>query len=250
MNQVVCIVYRPGAFGSFVAWCVERFSAVRKVHGSVVTDDPLLPDGSSHAYASFCKIKSTDDFMQGFDAARWDTMPWHSAVFAGWPGGDINQSVAEISAHMTAFDKLIVIQCEDADDHYLCYLRNESTMDRSRWYGMLGISDDSDIYAALERDINAPMMDRDIPINDPRVCVFGIRELLESTAQDMFESLSKVLAWPMCDHDLFRSVYTDMQRRQQPYIDKVRDIKLGNAITATEMAISRHFREKEKTIWT
>ena len=76
MNQVTIVAYPPGAYGSFISWMIERFSK----HRTGITDNPLLPDGSSHAYASFCKVKGIDDFMYGLNQARWDIKPWHTNI--------------------------------------------------------------------------------------------------------------------------------------------------------------------------
>ena len=85
MNQVIAVIYQPGAYGSFVSWLTERTSKVRRRFEPAIMDDPLLPDGSSHAYASFCKIKGSEDFMAGLNEVRWDIRPWHTAIYAGWP---------------------------------------------------------------------------------------------------------------------------------------------------------------------
>ena len=245
MNQTICIAYQPGAFGSFLAWATERFSAVRKRYDPMVMDDPLLPDGSSHAYASFCKIKTADDFMQGLNAARWDIKPWHTNVFAGWPGGNINDSVAEIQAWMLAFDKLIVVECDDADDHYICYLRNESTMDRDRWYGMLDVSSDDQLIHALRKDINQPRLGSDVAKQDRRVLLLSVKKILEWTPDQLGHALHTTLGWPTCDHQLFRSVTADMQSRQLQYISRLTRIKNGTADTPAEKVILQSFLERK-----
>ena len=244
MNQVICIAYQPGAFGSFLAWATERFSKVRKQYLPAVMDDPLLPDGSSHAYASFCKIKTMNDFMQGFHAARWDIKIWHTNVFAGWPGGNINDAVPQIQSRMMAFDKLIVVECDDADDHYLCYLRNESTMDRDRWYGMLDVSTDAQLIDALRKDINQPKLAQSLK-NDPRILALTVKKILNWSPDQLGHALQTTLGWPTCDHDVFRSVTADMQSRQIRYIDRLHRLKTGTANTAAEQAILTVYNERK-----
>ena len=244
MNQVICIAYQPGAFGSFLAWATERFSKVRKQYLPAVMDDPLLPDGSSHAYASFCKIKTMNDFMQGFHAARWDIKIWHTNVFAGWPGGNINDAVPQIQSRMMAFDKLIVVECDDADDHYLCYLRNESTMDRDRWYGMLNVSTDAQLIDALRKDINQPKLAQSLK-NDPRILALTVKKILNWSPDQLGHALQTTLGWPTCDHDVFRSVTADMQSRQIRYIDRLHRLKTGTANTAAEQAILTVYNERK-----
>ena len=244
MNQVICIAYQPGAFGSFLAWTVERFSLVRKRYLPAVMDDPLLPDGSSHAYASFCKIKTVSDFMQGFHAARWDINAWHTKVFAGWPGGDINDAVPQIQSWMMAFDKLILVECEDADDHYICYLRNESTIDRDRWYGMLNISSDDQLIDALRKDIDQPTLSQSLK-NDPRILSLSVKKILNWSPDQLGHAMQTVLGWPTCDHQLFRSVTSDMQSRQVQYLTRLSNIKNGIASTAAERAILQSYLERK-----
>ena len=244
MNQTICIAYQPGAFGSFLAWATERFSKVRKQYLPAVMDDPLLPDGSSHAYASFCKIKTMNDFMQGFHAARWDIKIWHTNVFAGWPGGNINDAVPQIQSRMMAFDKLIVVECDDADDHYLCYLRNESTMDRDRWYGMLDVSTDAQLIDALRKDINQPKLAQSLK-NDPRILALTVKKILNWSPDQLGHALQTTLGWPTCDHDVFRSVTADMQSRQIRYIDRLHRLKTGTANTAAEQAILTVYNERK-----
>ena len=245
MNQVICIAYQPGAFGSFLAWATERFSVVRKRYEPAVMDDPLLPDGSSHAYASFCKIKTPDDFTQGLNTARWDIKPWHTNVFAGWPGGDINDAVTDIQTWMMAFDKLIMVECEDADDHYLCYLRNESTMDRDRWYGMLDVSTDAQLIDALRKDINQPKLAQSLK-NDPRILALTVKKILNWSPDQLGHALQTTLGWPTCDHQLFRSVTADMQSRQVQYLTRLSRIKNGSASTPAELAIQQSYLERKQ----
>jgi hypothetical protein len=243
MNQVICIAYRPGAFGSFIAWATERFSLVRRRYQPPVMDDPLLPDGSSHAYASFCKIKSEDDFMQGLNTARWDINPWHTKVFAGWPVGDINHAVTEIQTWMMAFDKLIIVECEDADDHYICYLRNESTMDRDRWYDMLNIQEDAQLIDALRQDVNSPTLSQNHRY-DPRILYLSVNKILNWSPDQLGHALKTAMAWPTCDHDLFRLVTSEMQNRQVQYLNRLSRIKNGSAETPAERAILQSYIER------
>ena len=245
MNQTICIAYKPGAFGSFLAWAVERFSAVRKRYEPAIMDNPLLPDGSSQAYASFCKIKTVDDFMQGLNATRWDVQPWHANIFAGWPGQDINGSVSQIQEWMLGFDRLIVVECSNADDHYLCYLRNEATISRDRWYGMLNISSADELAAALRRDISEPLLDKSAWCHDPRISVVTVKNILEWSPDQLGRMLSDAVSWPTCDHDVFRSVTADMQSRQIRYIDRLHRLKTGTANTAAEQAILTVYNERK-----
>lgn len=242
MNQTICIVYKPGAYGSFIAWAVERFSAIRKKYTPAVMDNPLLKDGSSHGYASFCKIKTNDDFMQGLELSRNNSVQWRHQIFAGWPNADINTSVQSILDWMTAFDKLIIVNCNDADDHMLCYLRNEATMDKTRWYGMLNITDDTELLDSLHRDINEQTLELS-KINDPRLLSIDIKYLLTANPHNMFNTLATHLAWPVCDEHIFVDVMGRMQELQIPYIEKLKSIKTSySAVTPAELAILNYLK--------
>ena len=136
-----------------------------------------------------------------------------------------------------------MVECQDADDHYLCYLRNESTMDRDRWYGMLDITSDEQLIDALGRDISSPKLAQSVK-NDPRVTVLGVKNVLNWSPDQLSSALANTLAWPVCDHDLFRSVTADMQSRQVQYLTRLSNIKNGTANTPAERAILQSFTER------
>lgn len=240
MNQLITIMYQPGAYGSFIAWATERFSEVRKRHQPAVPDNPLLPDGSSHAYASFCKINNFADFKSGMVEARQNETPWNSAIYAGWPNREINLAVAETLQLMNAADRLIVVECRSEDDHALRYLRNEATLDQDRWYGMLGITSDNELVDAFRRDINTPQLNRynQKIENDPRFLRLSFYYILESTAGTTFKELCKAWNWPTCDHQIFHDVFTEMQSRQERYVNRVKELaKGGSAESPAEFAV-------------
>jgi hypothetical protein len=146
---------------------------------------------------------------------------------------------------MLGFDKLIVVECSDADDHYLCYLRNEATMDRDRWYGMLNITSDDQLAAALQRDISQPLLDKAGLRYDPRISVVSVKNILEWSPDQLGRMLSDAMAWPICDHHVFRSVTADMQSRQIRYLDRLHRLKTGTANTAAEHAILTVYNERK-----
>ena len=70
MNRVITIVYAPGAYGSFIGWALDRFNTIRNNFEPPIMDNPLQPDGSSHGYASFCKVRNTDSFMEELEKCQ------------------------------------------------------------------------------------------------------------------------------------------------------------------------------------
>ena len=243
MTQTICVVYKPGAYGSFISWAIDRFSDTRKQYQPSITDNPLLPDGSSHGYASFCKIKTNDDFMQGLNTARRVDVPWGYQIFAGWPNDNINVSLTALSKWMATTDKLIVVNCATPEDHMLCYLRNEATMNKDRWYGMLNISSDSELLNALQADIDAEYLDV-AAINDQRILTIDIQSLLTSDPYDIFNKLSAHLEWAVCDKELFVDVMLRMQALQISYIQKLMLLKQTSrsAETPAELAIQNYLK--------
>jgi len=240
VNQVTVVVYPPGAYGSFISWMVERFSK----HRTGVTDDPLLPDGSSHGYASFCKVKGIDDFMVGLEQARQDTKPWHTNIYAGWPSNpleDLNSNVRTILDWMMPFDRLIYIDVYRESDHMLCYIRNEATMDRDRWYGMLGINNDNQLADRLRVDIESPRLSV-IDLEDPRLTLVSIHDILVDESGVLWNNISQTLGWPMYDFDFFKLVLEEMKRRQEKFYHMIDQV--GPEGTPVQKAIYKYLMEE------
>ena len=242
MNQVTIVAYPPGAYGSFLSWVIERFSKHRIGHEPQVTDDPLLPDGSSHGYASFCKVKGIDDFMAGLNDARWDIKSWHTNIYAGWPSNpleNLNANVGRILDWMMPFDKLVIVDTHREVDHFLCYLRNEATMDRDRWYGMLGIDSDSQLADRLRFDIHSDRLD---DINDQRIMQVTIEDILVDDPAVLYNRMMHFLGWSMVDFGLYSSVIHQMRRNQERFYQMIDDV--GPEGTPVQRAIWKYLTEK------
>ena len=239
MNQVTIVVYPPGAYGSFISWMIERFSK----HRTGITDDPLLPDGSSHGYASFCKVKGIDDFMAGLEEARHDTKPWHTNIYAGWPSNpseDLDSNIKNILEWMMPFDKLIYVDVARADEHILCYLRNEATMDRDRWYGMLGIDSDDQLADRLRIDIESHGLSG---INDPRLTWLNIEDILDEHSGVLWHKMCQALGWPMKDNKLYVNVSSEMRRKQQKFYQLLAE-GFKSEGTPVQRAAWKYFKDK------
>jgi len=236
----VCILYQPGSFGSFVSWMVDRFSLERSKHEPAILDNPLKPNGSSHAYASFCKIKRNTDFMQALADSRDHDNPWGYSIYAGWPAGvgeDINVAVAKTVEWMRPTDRAILIECVDDSEHYVRYLRNERQMDKDRWYGMMEISNDSQLYDRLQFDMANTTVRT---IEDTRFMRLGMTEILTADPTVLYTKIAAHLGWAMIDSQLFTSTLQQMQLLQQPYTDALLTLSSKTEPSPVELAIHKH----------
>ncbi len=241
MNQVVTIMYPPGAYGSFVAWTVDRFSRIRKGYEPAITDDPLSSDGSSHAHASHCGIGGLDNFVDGLRESRMPANPWKHRVHAGWPlghGDSIDAAVGSVLEEMSPYDRLITIEPTDPDMHYICYLRAEATLDADRWYGMMGVDqgDIDGLAARLAGDVSRPRSKQ--TDDDPRWLRLGVGNILNyNTEPQLFDMIAKHLGWPTVDKELFVSTCKRMRGMQQRFFASMMQAKQGGGSTPVQRAI-------------
>ena len=236
----VCILYQPGSFGSFVSWIVDRFSVERCNYEPAILDNPLKPNGSSHAYASFCKIKRNNDFMQALDDSRNENNPWGYSIYAGWPAGvdeDINVAVEKTAEWMLPTDRAILIECVDDSEHCVRYLRNERQMDKDRWYGMMEISNESQLYDRLKFDIANTKVDN---IDDARFMRLGMTEILTADSAVLYAKIAAHLGWAVRDSVLFTSTLEQMRILQQPYTDALLTLSSKTELSPVELAIYKH----------
>lgn len=247
MNQVVTILYRPGAYGSFLAWALERFNAVRKKYEPAVTDNPLLPDGSSHGYVSHCKVRNIPNLIEDLNQARWDITPWHFKIHAAWPTGNVNDAIAAVQDWMYSHDKLIVVDVIDDREFALLYLRNEATLNADRWHCMLNISADDELVNALRRDIDEPLTDSDGYSDDRRIKFLPLWDIFNASAPTLFGlDLFGFLGWPSCDEKLFESRLNEMRELQEIYLKRIEELNDGaKPETPAEFAISEIFKENK-----
>lgn len=236
----VCILYQPGSFGSFVSWIVDRFSVERRKYEPTILDNPLKPNGSSHAYASFCKIKRNTDFMQALEDSRNENNPWGYSIYAGWPAGvgeDINVAVAKTIEWMLPTDRAILIECVDDREHCVRYLRNEQQMDKGRWYGMMEIDDDSQLYDRLQFDIANTNVKH---IEDARLMRLGMSEILTADPIVLYRKIANHFGWAVLDDTLFTSTLEHMRLLQQPYADALHTLSSKAVLSPVELAIYKH----------
>lgn len=241
MTNIICIAYQPGAFGSFVGWTIDRFSASRKQFQPPVINDPLLKDGSSHSYASFCRVDRNSDFIERlYDARRSDTTYGYQ-IHAGWPQGsdeDLLWSINRVANNMSTYDKMFIVECLKPSDHFLRYLRNERTLDRDRWYAMIDVKNDDDLLKRLIHDVESEPIPKDY--QHSKLCRIAVSEIIEGDANALFDKIFGHLGSATCDTDLYVSTITRMRSMQEPFLERIENIKAGEFDTPVEEAIHRY----------
>lgn len=249
MNQVITIMYPPGAYGSFLSWTVDRFSRIRRDLGPPVTDDPLSKDGSSHEHSSLCSIDDMQGFVLGLCESRLPAEPWKHRVHAGWPvrsGDTLDDAVGAVLDVMSPYDRLITVEPIDPDMHYISYLRAEATLDPERWYGMLGaeIGDADALAERLAADVARP---RSKPReDDPRWMRLGMGNILNyNTEPQLFDMIARHLGWPVIDRDLFVDTCRRMRGMQQRFFAAMAQAKQGVGTTPAQKAVHMvHIKRK------
>lgn len=243
MTQLICLAYQPGAYGSFLSWIVDRFSAERRRHLPKVTDDPLLPDGSGHKYVTYCKIQNNSNFLAMMDHARAKDKPWGYNIYAGWPVSvreDLNVGMFAAVNNLQGDDKMVLIECTTPEEHFMRYLRNEPTMDQARWYGMLEVMDEEDLFVRLKADIEA----RRFAINyhNRNFLRINMRDMNESPADELFDRITGFLGWELCDWSLFGTVFERRRQLQRPYYEQLEKVMAGVVETPAERVVYRYIK--------
>ncbi len=243
MTQLICLAYQPGAYGSFLSWIVDRFSAERMRHEPVVTDDPLLPDGSGHKYVTYCKIQNNDNFLSMMDLSRSKQKPWGYNIYAGWPVGireKINPSMNKVIKNLQGNDKLILLECKTVEEHLIRYLRNEPTMDHARWYGMIEATDEDDLLMRLKADINAKPFNRSYKSDN--LLRVSMNDINFSSHNEFFTKVTDFLGWEIRDKELFEKVFEYRKTLQLPYYEQLERVNKGVVNTPAERVVYRYIK--------
>lgn len=244
MTQTICIAYQPGGYGSFVSWMIDRYAQQRSVHEPSIIDNPLLPDGSSHGYVSYCKLVNDREWMLALDQARYTDNPWHYNIYAGWPSKNINTAISETLAWMDRSDRMIVIQTGTTKMHLLRWLRNEATMPSSRWWQMIDVNSEDQLEARLLDDIhNTELV---LPIADKRLFVINIEDIVfGDSMQLMFSIMNRFLECHTVRVTQFVDIHSQMKTMQLPYLAALDSIKNGTASTKVQQLILDLYNRKE-----
>jgi hypothetical protein len=242
MTQLICLAYQPGAYGSFTSWIVDRFSAERKKH-EAISNDPLLPDGSGHKYVTYCKIQNNANFIEMMNLAKSKEKPWGYNIYAGWPVGvreDLNVSMFKALGNLKDDDKFLLIECTTPEEHFIRYLRNEPTMDQARWYGMLEVTDEDDLFVRLKADVEARQFSPNY--YNKNFLRINMQDLNSSHPYELFEKITNFLAWPICDRELFGDVFNRRKKLQVPYYEQLERVKAGDVRTPAERVVYRYIK--------
>ena len=245
MNRVITIIYAPGAYGSFIGWVLDRFNKTRKNFEPSIMDNPLQPDGSSHGYASFCKIRNTDFFIQELEKCRNSISLWGYGIYGGWPtaiGEDIDLATCKILRWMNDDDRIIFIERPTLHEVFLCWLNNETKMTRDRWYDMLDIRDDTQLIERLQQEID----NRSCDVSDSRIVRVSVIDILNGDPTKLLKKLYTHLDWEIedTDIDIFLDVHLrmiNMQKNLQILYDLYSN-KLTN-LTAAQKSINNILRK-------
>jgi hypothetical protein len=210
MKNIV-IFYTPGAYGSFLAWMIERFNTARQAHEPAVIDNPLQPDGSSHSYATLCKlspVSDIEDFLKDTE-----TNPWGYRIWAGWPVTNaisLDQAIETTLKSMQSQDHLIVVSRTTQWEALLCWLNAGSKLEQRRWFNTLGITNETELIGALQRELDNRFFNR---VDDPRLLEISINEILFAPTARVL-SLVTELGFDICDAELLNAVLTEKRRLQ------------------------------------
>lgn len=243
MTQLICLAYQPGAYGSFLSWIVDRFSAERMRHEPLVTDDPLLPDGSGHKYVTYCKIQNNDNYLSMMDLSRSKQKPWGYNIYAGWPVGIrelINPSMHNVINNLKNKDKLILLECNTVEEHLIRYLRNEPTMDHARWYGMIEATDEDDLLVRLKADVTAKQFDPSYKSDN--LLRVSMSDINRSSPNEFFTKVTDFLSWEICDKELFEKVFEYRKTLQVPYYEQLERVNKGIVNTPAERVVYRYIK--------
>lgn len=242
MTQLICLAYQPGAYGSFTSWIVDRFSSERKRH-ETISDDPLLPDGSGHKYVTYCKIQNNANFIEMMNLARSKEKPWGYNIYAGWPVGvreDLNVSMFRALDNLRNMDKMILIECTTPEEHFIRYLRNEPTMDQARWYGMLEVTDEEDLFDRLKADVEVRQFSPNY--HNTNFLRINMQDINFADPDVLFKKITDFLAWEICDAELFKEVFNRRKQLQVPYYKQLERVKAGDVHTPAERVVYRYIK--------
>lgn len=233
----IIIFYTPGAYGSFLAWMIERFNTARQAHEPSIIDNPLQPDGSSHSYATLCKLVPVDE-IEDFLKDTSEITPWGYRLWAGWPvteSTSLDQAIKTTLAAMKPEDHLIVVSRTTTWEALLCWLNAGTKLEQGRWFKSLGITDESELIGALNRELETRFFNR---VNDPRLLEISINELMFAPTSRVL-SLVTELGFDICDENLLNSILTE-KRKLQANIEVLNNLSNAKSSPAVDSIRKLH----------
>jgi hypothetical protein len=226
----ILIFYTPGAYGSFLAWMIERFNTARRAHNPPVIDNPLQANGSSHSYATLCKLSPMTEIIDFLEDDQ--VTPWGYRIWAGWPvtqSVSLDQAIDATLAAMGANDRLVVVSRDSEWEALLCWLNAGSKLEPSRWFSGLGIESPEQLTDALRAELASKSFKR---LSDPRLLEISVNDIVFAPA-DQVLSLVSELGLEICDHKLFETIIAE-NRSLQTNIELLDDINSAESTPAVE----------------
>lgn len=245
MTKTICIVYAPGAYGSFLGWAIDRFNTKRVLYEPKVLDDPILPDGSSHSYASFCKVKHTETFISELEKCRSQSPHWGYGIYGGWPaniGENIDAAIHQIYLWMNREDKIIFVERPTLQEVFLCWLNNETKMTRERWYGILNIENDDMLTQRLLEEIRTKNLNDSY---DNRLLRISVNDILYNNANNTLKLLHDHVGFDVCDSEIFVNMHSKMLSLQDNIMTLDSLLKSKIPLTPAQKSITNYIKENK-----
>ena len=234
MDKNIVIFYVPGAYGSYIAWIIERFNTQRKQFSPAIVDNPLQSDGSAHAHASYCKVenmRSVTEFLSNQEFPEWGYKIW-----AGWPVDEHNtldQCIEQTLEQMNNDDRLIVVSRDTIMGAGISWLNASTKLTKQRWYDSLNISSDDELADAFGQELNQRHFNY---VNDRKFIDVSINELLFARSESLL-MVVKLLGFDVCDKPLFTKVSAE-QRKAQSSVTVMKDILSGKHNDSVDPAVA------------
>tara|TARA_R110000851_G_scaffold73104_2_gene161402 strand:+ start:883 stop:1611 length:729 start_codon:yes stop_codon:yes gene_type:complete len=234
MDKNIVIFYVPGAYGSYIAWIIERFNTQRKQFSPAIVDNPLQSDGSAHAHASYCKVenmRSVTEFLSNQEFPEWGYKIW-----AGWPVDEHNtldQCIEQTLEQMNNDDRLIVVSRDTIMGAGISWLNASTKLTKQRWYDSLDISSDDELVDAFAQELSQRHFNY---VNDRKFIDVSINELLFARPESLL-MVVKLLGFDICDKPLFTEVSV-AQRKAQSSVTIMKDILSGKHNDSVDPAVA------------
>ena len=234
MDKNIVIFYVPGAYGSYIAWIIERFNTQRKQFSPAIVDNPLQSDGSAHAHASYCKVenmRSVTEFLSNQEFPEWGYKIW-----AGWPVDEHNtldQCIEQTLEQMNNDDRLIVVSRDTIMGAGISWLNASTKLTKQRWYDSLDISSDDELVDAFAQELSQRHFNY---VNDRKFIDVSINELLFARPESLL-MVVKLLGFDICDKPLFTEVSV-AQRKAQSSVTIMKNILSGKHDDSVDPAVA------------
>lgn len=199
----ILIFYSPGAYGSFLTWMIDRFNQERQNHEPAVIDNPLQPDGSSHAHVSLCKFSGTESIKQWLEDS--EVVPWGYRIWGGWPVTEtetLDQAIEKTLKLLGPQDKLIVVSRTTEWETQLCWLNAQTKLDSDRLKQMYGENYSQCLDQLYQKELAQRIFKR---VPDSRLIEISVHEILSAPAERLLSLITQLEMNP-CDQPLLESV--------------------------------------------